>query len=75
VQIDRQDDYGRTALIWAASYGFLDVVQLLVSWDASLHLKNRRGHTAADVARLEGQTEVWEFLEAQRDREAEKSVQ
>ena len=30
VQIDRQDGYGRTALIWAASYGYLDVVQLLV---------------------------------------------
>jgi ankyrin repeat protein len=69
VQIDRQDGYGRTALIWAASYGYLDVVQLLVSWNANLHIRNRRGCTAADVARLEGQTEVWEFLETQRDRE------
>jgi ankyrin repeat protein len=74
VQIDRQDGYGRTALIWAASYGYLDVVQLLVSWKASLHIKNRRGHTAADVARLEGQTEVFDFLMAQQDKEAERSV-
>jgi ankyrin repeat protein len=74
VQIDRQDGYGRTALIWAASYGYLDVVQLLLSWKAALHIRNRAGHTAADVARLEGQTEVWEFLEAQRDKEAERSV-
>ena len=66
VQIDRQDGFGRTALIWAASYGYLDVVQLLVSWNAALHIKNNGGHTAADVARLEGQIEVWEFLEAQQ---------
>lgn len=66
VQIDRQDSYGRTALIWAASYGYLDVVQLLVSWKASLLIKNQGGHTAADVARTAGQTEVWEFLEAQQ---------
>ncbi|KAF2279455.1 uncharacterized protein EI97DRAFT_492076 [Westerdykella ornata] len=74
VQIDRQDAYGRTALIWAASYGYLEVVQLLVSWKASLRIKNGGGHTAADVARLDGQTEVWEFLESQRHKEAERSV-
>jgi ankyrin repeat protein len=66
VRIDHQDGYGRTALIWAASYGYLDVVQLLVSWKASLLIKNQGGHTAADVARMAGQTEVWEFLEAQQ---------
>jgi ankyrin repeat protein len=74
VQIDRQDGYGRTALIWAASYGYLDVVQLLVSWKAALFIKNQGGHTAADVARMEGQTEVLEFLEAQQGKEVERSV-
>ncbi|KAF2029167.1 hypothetical protein EK21DRAFT_68331 [Setomelanomma holmii] len=74
VQIDRQDSYGRTALIWAASYGYLDVVQLLLSWKAALHIKNRGDHTAADVARSDGQIEVCEFLEAQLDKEAERSV-
>jgi ankyrin repeat protein len=74
VQIDRQDRYGRTALIWAASYGYLDVAQLLVSWNATVHIKNNGGHTAADVARLEGQVEVWEYLEAQLAREVEKGL-
>jgi ankyrin repeat protein len=69
VQINHQDGYGRTALIWAASYGYLDVVQLLLSWKAATHIRNRAGHTAADVARLGGQPEVWEFFEAQRDEE------
>ncbi|KAJ4330291.1 hypothetical protein N0V87_010136 [Didymella glomerata] len=70
VQIDRQDGYGRTALIWAASYGYLDVVQLLVSWNADLHIKNNGGHTAADVARVEGQIEVLNFLETQQTKAA-----
>jgi ankyrin repeat protein len=74
VQIDRQDAYGRTALTWAASYGYLDVVQLLLSWKAAMHIRNQAGHTAADVARLEGQIEVWEFLEAQQDKETKTSV-
>lgn len=74
VKIDRQDGYGRTALIWAASYGYIDVVQLLVSWNATVHIKNHGGHTAADVARLEGQIDVWEFLKAQQDKEVERSV-
>ena len=75
VQIDRQDGGGRTALMWAASYGYLDVVQLLVSWKANIHLKNRNQHTAAEIAKLEGQIEVYEFLEAQRNIEAERIVQ
>ncbi|KAJ6284193.1 hypothetical protein J3E71DRAFT_377760 [Bipolaris maydis] len=74
VQIDRQDGYGRTALIWAASYGYLDVVQLLILWKANVLIKNHGGHAAADVARMEGYTEVWEFLEAQQRKELEKSV-
>jgi len=63
VKIDRQDRTGRTALIWAANYGYLDVVQLLVTWEADLHVKNEDGLTAADIARLGGYREVWEFLE------------
>jgi ankyrin repeat protein len=74
VQIDYQDDYGRTALIWTASYGYLDVVQLLVSYGANVHIKNHRGHTAVDVARLEGQSEVWKFLEAPGNKKAESEV-
>lgn len=73
IQIDHQDWYSRTALIWATSYGYLDVVQLLVSRKAALRIKNRAGHTAADVARSEGQTEVWEYLEAQSDQKAQGS--
>jgi ankyrin repeat protein len=75
VNIDYQDGYGRTALIWATSYGYLDVVQLLVSWEANLHIKNQADHTAADIARLEGQVEVCEYLEGQMKKEAEKSAE
>ncbi|EAT88511.2 hypothetical protein SNOG_04751 [Parastagonospora nodorum SN15] len=54
---------GRTALIWAASYGYLHVVKLLVTWKADLHVKDEGGLTAADFARLGGYTEIYEFLE------------
>ncbi|KAH5281829.1 hypothetical protein HBI71_000070 [Parastagonospora nodorum] len=63
VQIDRQDRTGCTALIWAASYGYLHVVKLLVTWKADLHVKDEGGLTAADFARLGGYTEIYEFLE------------
>jgi ankyrin repeat protein len=75
VQIDYQDGGGNTALIWAAKYGYLEVVQLLVSWKANLHIKNLAEQTAADVARSQGQTEVCEFLKIQQDKEAEKIVE
>jgi hypothetical protein len=45
-----------------------------LSWKAAMHIRNQAGHTAADVARLEGQIEVWEFLEAQQDKETKTSV-
>lgn len=75
VQIDRQDGYGRTALTWATMYGYLDVVQLLVSWGASLHLKNGRGQTAAEVAESEGRTEIADFLKTCASKNLETSVE
>ncbi|KAF2012750.1 hypothetical protein BU24DRAFT_395880 [Aaosphaeria arxii CBS 175.79] len=72
VQIDRQDREGRTALYWAANYGFLEVVQVLVSWNADLQVKTCEGRTAIEVARLQGHTEVCEYLEIQQEREARK---
>ncbi len=64
VDINRQDSYDRTALIWAAGYGYLDVVQLLVSYGADTMITNKDGNTAMDVARNGGYTEVSDFLEA-----------
>ncbi|KAJ5035234.1 hypothetical protein J3E74DRAFT_470296 [Bipolaris maydis] len=69
VQIDRQDSYGRTALIWAASYGYLDVVQLLVSWKANLLIKNQGGHCCCRCCKDRRHTEVGKFLEAEQNKE------
>ncbi|KAH3909137.1 hypothetical protein HBH56_168650 [Parastagonospora nodorum] len=66
---DDVDIDGWTPLLWAlfnqspASYGYLHVVKLLVTWKADLHVKDEGGLTAADFARLGGYTEIYEFLE------------
>ena len=74
VRINRQDRDGNTALIFAAKYGFLDVVKLLVSWRADVYIKNHEGRSAADVAAQFGYTEVWEYLEAHRVIGARKAL-
>eukprot|EP00038_Savillea_parva_P025776 m.49448 g.49448 ORF g.49448 m.49448 type:complete len:1080 (+) comp7121_c0_seq1:38-3277(+) len=56
-------DIGRsTALHWAARKGHLGVATVLVSKGASLMKKTKLGKTAIDLAREEGNNEVFDFL-------------
>lgn len=53
------------------------MVQLLVAWKADVHVKNKDGLTAADIARLGKYNEIREFLEKvdnQAGRKAESQI-
>ena len=51
--VDKQNDYGSTPLIYAASNGKIEVVKELLKAGANKKLKDKRGRTAYDYARKE----------------------
>lgn len=52
VDINAQDDEGRTALMWAARLGRREIYHALLRHGASADFKDRNGKTALDHARL-----------------------
>ena len=50
-QIDAQNNYGETPLIWAIMYGKEAAVRELLKGNPNLDLKNKWGKTALDYAR------------------------
>lgn len=48
--ITSQDHQGFTALHWAAWHGYIDLVDLLLSYDAPLEIVNKYGGTVIDTA-------------------------
>ena len=61
--VNQQNQFGRTGLFKAASYGFVDVCALLLERKADLFLKDAKGYTAVDWARLSRQAETARLLE------------
>src|ERR1051325_3175040 len=62
-QIDAQDVFGNTALIYAAAAGHLEIVELLLRYGARADIKNQVGVTAAMRAAAGGFARVVESLE------------
>src|ERR1051325_3868072 len=62
-QIDAQDVFGNTALIYAAAAGHLEIVELLLRYGARADIKNQVGVTAAMRAAAGGFARVAEPLE------------
>lgn len=62
-EVDSLDKNKNTPLHYSAGYGRKDIVELLVKSGAALTLRNMDGKTAADVAKLNNQTEVVALLE------------
>jgi RNA polymerase primary sigma factor len=60
--VDAQDELGMTPLMLAASRGYGDVCQLLLSAGADRFARNRNGHTASDLARNKGFSALAEYL-------------
>ena len=52
--------------MWAAGYGHLDVVKMLVNHDAKLNVKDNRGYNALTIAKKNDHQEVVKFLEQKK---------
>ena len=67
---DRQNDMGCSALMWAASKGFEDIVVYLIKHGVNLDLRNLYGYTALmDAVQWEHKSVVVRLLEAGADRD------
>jgi len=61
-QLNKRDHQGNTPLIWAASEGNDDVVQLLVEHGANVNCQNLNGETALYVAAARGHDSIAHIL-------------
>ena len=59
--VNAQDDYDMTALMWAANEGYTEIVELLIDAGADVNLQDEYGWTALMVA---ANTEIRELLKA-----------
>ena len=66
-QIDKQDAYGQTALMHAATSGYGEMVRLLVARGADRRLRDSNCSSALDLAEALGHTAVAELLELPAD--------
>jgi ankyrin repeat protein len=58
-----QDDVlGRTAIFFAARYGYIDVVVILFNAGADPYIESYRGLSAIDIARNNGHCNVYDYL-------------
>lgn len=58
VCVDCVDEQGWTAMMWGALCGSLDMVGLLITRGASVHIRNEAGQTVADLAKTDGMNEL-----------------
>ena len=58
-----QDRNGRTALISASANGYLDIVELLLKYDADIHIKNIEGNSALLLAAMHGGPQSRDIVE------------
>lgn len=62
--VNTKDEYGMTALMWAAYHGQADVVRLLLDKGADATVTDQTGLTALDIASAKGHRRVVELLKA-----------
>lgn len=58
-----RDDYGNTALMYAAGMGLGDLVKTLLEKGADKNIKRKDGRTACDIAKAKGYTYIAKILE------------
>ena len=57
-----QDSRGNTALIYAANYGHIDILQAVISDGADINAKGEGGNTALMEAAYAGHLDIVDFL-------------
>jgi hypothetical protein len=75
--VDDSDEFGSTALMWAAAEGFVEIARLLIDSDADLELKNQWGGTAESCATNRRHPEIITILQEaaeSRRRAAEEKI-
>lgn len=60
--INEVDSYGDTALIKACHFGYMDIVELLLKYNANMYLINNDGYCACDIAKSRGHKAIVEIL-------------
>ena len=61
--VNRQDENGRTALMYASSTGFTGNVEIILQYNANVNLQeNKNGWTALHIAAIFGYTGIFELL-------------
>ena len=60
--IEAKDTSNTTALIWAAAYGHIDIVELLLKSGANIEAKNTYNNTALILAAYNGHINIVELL-------------
>lgn len=65
IDINFVDDYGRTALYFAASQGQTQVAKMLLESGADKNIKDYKKRTALDIARKYGHQEIVALLTSQ----------
>jgi uncharacterized protein len=62
VDVNRRFQNDSTALMWAAGYGHVEVLRMLLEAGARPELRDNRGKTASMIAREEGHPGAAEML-------------
>ena len=57
-QVDLQDIFGTTALIWATKRSHTEIIQALTAAGANVNLQNRMGETALKCAAMDNFTKM-----------------
>lgn len=63
IDLDYQEKEGNTLLMLAVSYGWEEIVQFLLSKGPNLHLINKEGDTALDIARKKRHMQIAEWIQ------------
>ncbi|MFZ9001140.1 MAG: ankyrin repeat domain-containing protein [Bacteriovoracaceae bacterium] len=67
INFDKKDNDGFTPLMYAALYGYQDLIKLLLLWNADPHIKNNDGNMAKDLAQKNGHIPSFDYLKFYED--------